>query len=170
MTHRLYRACAALACLACLSGPTFASHDHSTQVAAEAEFFKDAGVETGMHLPGGTNLADFAESSREPGPKGNETPGMVRGEISDLKDLKLMNDFLNPTEASKVARQLEAAEVRLAIAEKRQQRDRLRKKKKVREADAMEAEVHRLKAKLIKLQPPKSGFADLFKADDEDPD
>lgn len=168
MTHLRLAACLAVL----LAAPAAAHEDGPSKIPTEAEFYKEAGLEPGMVLPGGTNLADFAESTREPGPKGNETPGMVRTDIQDLKEQKMMNDFLNPQESVIIEKQLEVAEIRLAIAEKRMSRDRLRKtKKNPREIGRLEREIHALKTKLAMMAPavPKNGLADMFKSGaDED--
>lgn len=169
MTHLRLAACLAVL----LTAPALAHEDGPSRFTSETDFYKEAGLEPGMVLPGGTNLADFAESTREPGPKGNETPGMVRSDIQDLKEQKMMNDFLNPKESAVIAKQIEAAEVRLAIAERRQARDRLRKSKKKanpREIERLEREIHRLKAKLEEMSPdvPRNGLADLFKPHEDE--
>lgn len=167
MTHLRLAACLA----ALLAMPALAHEDGMSEIPTETEFYKEAGLEPGMVLPGGTNLADFAESAREPGPKGNETPGMVRSDIQDLREQKMMNDFLNPKESALIQKQLDVAELRLAIAEKRQQRDKLRKKNKnSKQAFRLDAEIHALKRKVAEAAPatPKNGFADLFKARDTD--
>lgn len=167
MTMPIQRLCAILLCAATLSSPVRASDDQSSRIGTEKEFMEEAGLDSSTHVPGGTSLADFAEETREPFGRGNELPGQVRNEIGELKDQKMMNEFLNPAEVAVIDGQLEAARVRLAIAEKRQKRDVLRKQKKPREAAKLEPEIHQLKAKLATLSPKKNGLTNLLK-DDED--
>ena len=168
MIHRFRRATLALLCTAALAAPAFADDDKISEIPTELEFYKEAGLEPGMQVPGGTNLADFAEESSEPGPRGNETPGQVRSQIHDIVDQKLVNDYLEPKESAGIDKQLAVAKIRLAVAEKRQQRDALRKAHKNREADQLDREIHVLKGKAVAIALPrgKRTLANIFKADD----
>ena len=151
---------AVLVTLVTVARPAVAEEDFSK---FEEEFAKDSGI---SQMPSGTNLADYSESAGEPGLKGNETPGMVRQDISDLKDQQLINSFLEPKQSAAVQHQLEVAQVRLKIAEARLERDKLRKAKRTREADTLDKEIHTLKRMLAAKDPkPKTSISSLFKPD-----
>lgn len=163
MSHRASHAVLAILCLACLAPAVRAEVDDPRLTPAE-----ESAASLGIKVPEGTNLADFAEEAGEPTlRRGNETPGRVRAEIAELEDRKLMVDFLEPREAQVIGILIDAAKIRLRIAEKRQAREAAKKAKKPAQASAINLEIDALKKKLAKVQPRPSEVARALGHGDE---
>lgn len=102
----------------------------------------------------------------------NETPRQARARIQEIRDQQTVSNFLEPKRAVELERLMTVAQLRLEIAEKRAERDRLRKTRKTkRQADQLDREIAALKARLAQMQPdaPRKGFwASLMNPDGED--
>lgn len=100
----------------------------------------------------------------------NETPQQARARIQDIRDQQAVSNFLEPRRGAELGRLMAIAQVRLQIAEKRAERDRLRKQRKTkRQTNQLDREIASLKARLYQMQPepPKKGFwASLTNPDD----
>jgi len=164
MTHRLRRAAAASIMLCCLSGQVRAE-GFDPRLTPEEEQEANAGI----HLPRGMDQAEFAAESSEPLPFGNESPGQVSAELEELQDARTMSEFLEPQDAAVIDKRMELAKLRLAIATRREQRNKLRKLGKKREAETLDVQINELKLKLKAATPKgKTGLAQIFQAKDED--
>jgi hypothetical protein len=101
----------------------------------------------------------------------NESSNEVRAHMAEIRDQKAVSAFLEPKRATQIDRLMEIAQVRLQIAEKREERDRLRKKRRTkRQTNQLDREIDVLKERLVKMSPsaPQKGFwANLMNPDGE---
>ena len=121
----------------------------------------------GVHLPRGMDQKEFATEHESSMPWQDDSTAELEAKLEELKDQKTMSEFLEPEKAKVVDLYIEITKLKLVIAQKRVQRNALKKQGKKREAASVDREVNVLKRELKAKVPAGGALAKLLK-DDED--